>query len=418
MKENTDQPILFAIGVNHKTASVEIRERVYIHEHEIPVFLEKLGETLAERLVVSTCNRTEIYGVTHSSEIDLDFYKDLVINFKNAGGEVERDHFFSFISCSACQQLFKVSTSIDSKIIGDTQILQQMRKAYTLAKENRSTGKILNQLAQRAFKLGKKTYNETSIHKGAVSVSLAAVELAAETFGSIKDKAVLIVGAGDTARMTAECLIKKEVGKIFIVNRTRANAEELLSSLQKSNNFAGEVIEFSDFKKYLNHSNIVISSTSSNDYILDEKDFENQTNKILLIDIAVPRDISPSVSRCRNVILRNIDDLHGIVGKNFEKRMSDLPMVKRLIMQEMSEFLVWYYSLPLLPEFQKRNGRPEREALEKIKQVKDFLAKNASLFQKIAEQTGSDAASELKIHLELVEKLYAAKGEFGKGAAN
>lgn len=409
MKKYADQPILFAIGVNHKTASIEVRERVYIHEYEIPEFHEKLGETLSECLVLSTCNRTEIYGVCDSSDIDLDFYKDLVINFKNAAGVVKRENFFSFISCAACQQLFKVSTSVDSKIIGDTQILQQVRNAYAFAKENRSTGKILNQLAQRAIKIGKKTYTETSIHKGAISISLAAVESAIETFGSIKDKSVLIVGAGDTARLTAECLIKKQVGKIFITNRTRTKAEELLSNLPKSNRLTGEVIEFSAFKSYLNRTDIVISSTSSTDYILDEKDFAGQSNKILLIDIAVPRDISPAVSRNRNVVLKNIDDLNSIVDRNFEKRMSDLPKVKKIIMKEMSDFLTWYYSLPLLPEFQKPKGKPDTEALEEIRQVKEFLAKNVSLFHKMARRAGDDAASDLKNHLELVNILYAAK---------
>jgi glutamyl-tRNA reductase len=161
----------------------------------------------------------------------------------------------------------------------------------------------------------------------------------------------------------------------------------------------------------LNRANIVISSTSSNDYVLNEKDFDNQTNKILLIDIAVPRDISPAVSRHKNVVLKNIDDLHLIVDKNFEKRMSDLPKVKKIIMQEMSEFLTWYYSLPLLPEFQKPKGKPDTVVVEEIKQVKEFLAKNVSLLHKMTRQAGNDADSDLKNHLELVKRLYASAKE-------
>ena len=131
--------MLFAFGLNHKTAPIEVREKLYIHESEIPALLARLKETLSECVILSTCNRTEIYGVC-DADADLDFYKDLIIEFKGVEGVVSREHFFTFISCAACQQLFKVATSIDSKIIGDTQILQQLRNAYFVAKDNDSTG--------------------------------------------------------------------------------------------------------------------------------------------------------------------------------------------------------------------------------------------------------------------------------------
>jgi len=409
LEKIADQQMLFAFGLNHKTAPIEVREKLYITEAEIPEVLAKLKETLSECIILSTCNRTEIYGVCDSATVDLDFYKDLIIEFKNARETVKREHFFTFISCAACQQLFKVATSIDSKIVGDTQILQQLRNAYFLAKDNRATGKVLNQLSQRAFKIGKKTYTETSIHKGAISISLAAVELALETFGSIKDKSILIVGAGETAKMTAECLIKKQVGKIYITNRTRENAEELLTNLHKNHHFASEILDFSDFKNYLNETDIVISSTSSPEPILDKADFTSQTNKILLIDIAMPRDIEPLVSENEHVVLKNIDDLHSIVDRNFERRMKDLPHVKKLIGKEMSDFLMWYYSLPLMPAFQKTHTKPDREVVSEILKIKEFLIKNVSHLHKLAMQNGGDAKDDLRNHLHLVEKLQAMK---------
>lgn len=302
--------------------------------------------------------------MTTRTDLDLDFYKDLLISFKNAETSVSREHFFGLVSCAACQQLFRVATSVDSKIVGDVQILGQLRDAYAFAAKQNSTGKILNQLFQRGFKVGKLARAETNLHKGAVSISLAAVELAAETFESLKDKTILIVGAGETARLTAECLIKKRVGKIVITNRTRAHADELLEDLLKSNRFAGETIDFSDFKNYLNRADIVISSTSASEPILDKADFANQTNKILLIDLAVPRDIAPEAAEIRNVVLKNIDDLHAIIDKNYRRRMADLPLVKKTIMREMSEFLVWYYSLPLLPERAARRRETRRGDVE------------------------------------------------------
>ena len=226
--------------------------------------LSILRETLSECVILSTCNRTEIYGVANAAGIDFDYYKNLLIDFKNAGNFAAKEHFCTSISCAACQQLFSVATSTDSKIIGDTQILQQLRDAYHTAKDFKATGRILNQLSQRAFKIGKKVYSETSIHKGAVSISLAAVELAAETFETLKDKNVLIIGAGETARLTAEILIKRQAGKIFITNRTEANAEELLAALRKQNHFAGQTIPFSGFKNHLNEIDRISSTSSAN----------------------------------------------------------------------------------------------------------------------------------------------------------
>jgi glutamyl-tRNA reductase len=411
LKTATDQQMLFAFGVNHKTAPIEVREKLYIRDEEIPELLRLLKETLSECVILSTCNRTEIYGVCDSAEIDLDYYKNLVTNFKNAGGIVEKEHFFTFISCAACQQLFKVATSVDSKIIGDTQILQQLRNAYFVAKDNHSTGKILNQLSQRAFKIGKKTYTETSIHKGAVSASLAAVELAFETFGSLKDKSVLIIGAGETAKLTAECLIKKQVGKIFITNRTRSHAEELVVSLHKNFVFESEVVDFTSFKNRLNSTDIVISSTSSADYILDANDFARQQNKILLLDIAMPRDINPSVSENGLVILRNIDDLHQIVNRNFQRRNDDLPRVKKIIMKEMGDFLTWYYSLPLMPVFQKTYSKPDRATVDEILKIKTFLIENVSELHKMTIRTGGNIEDDLQNHVRLVKKLQAMKRE-------
>ena len=401
--------MLFAFGVNHKTAPIEVREKLYVRDEEIPELLRLLKETLSECVILSTCNRTEIYGVCDSADIDLDYYKNLVINFKNAGDIVEDNHFFTFISCAACQQLFKVATSVDSKIIGDTQILQQLRNAYLVAKDNRSTGKILNQLSQRAFKIGKKTYTETSIHKGAVSVSLAAVELAFETFGSLKDKSVLVIGAGETAKLTAECLIKKQVGKILITNRTRANAEELLTNLHKNYHFDSEIVDFAEFKNRLSTTDIVISSTSSPNYILDANDFAAQQNKILLLDIAMPRDINPSVSENEPVILRNIDDLQQIVSRNFQRRNDDLPHVKKIIMKEMGDFLTWYYSLPLMPVFEKTYSKPDRATVEKILKIKTFLIENVSELHKMTIRSKGDIKDDLQNHIQLVEKLQTMK---------
>lgn len=401
--------MLFAFGLNHKTAPIEVREKLYIHENEVRELLALLKETLSECVILSTCNRTEIYGVCDSQSVDLDFYKNLVINFKNAEDVVKPEHFFTFVSCAACQQLFNVATSIDSKIIGDTQILQQLKNAYFVAQESNSTGKILNQLSQRALKIGKKAYTETSIHRGAISISLAAVELALQTFSTLKDKTVLIVGAGESAKLTAECLLKREVGKIIITNRTRQHAEELLENLHKNHRFECEIVDFDSFKSCLNETDIVISSTSAPEHILEATDFAAQTNKILLIDIAIPRDIAPEVGEIKSVILKNIDDLNAIVDRNFERRMKDLPVVKKIVMKEMGDFLTWYYSLPLLPIFQKTRVKPDRATVNEILKIKGFLVENVSELHKLAMRSKGNLNDDLKNHNHLISKLQTMK---------
>jgi glutamyl-tRNA reductase len=403
----TKQSILFAIGINHKTTPVEFREKIFVADAEIPALLAELKKTLDEAVVISTCNRIEIYGVTTRTDLDLDFYKDLVIDFKNAQGVISRDDFFGLISCAACQQLFRVATSLDSKIVGDMQILGQVRDAFHLAEKHKSTGKLLNQMFQRSFKIGKQVRTETNLHKGAVSISSAAVELALTTLGTLSDKNVLIIGAGNMARLTAEYLLKKKVGKIFITNRTRAHADALLESLkaEAESDFCGEVIDFADFKKYLNATDLVISSTSSPTPILESADFQNQTNKILLIDIAVPRDIAPEVVEYCSVELKNIDDLNAIVDKNHQRRMADLPLVQQIIMKEMSDFLIWYYSLPLLPATMHGGAKPDAETQKEIVRVKEFLLGNLPHLHKLAMQKGTDFAG----HIEVVKKLAAMK---------
>ncbi len=406
MQHLNQQPILFAVGVNHKTALLTVRERIYVQQNEVAALLVELKKTLTECVVLSTCNRTEIYGVTTRTDLDLDFYKDLLIDFKNAEMAVKREDFFGMVSCAACQQLFKVATSVDSKIVGDVQILGQLRDAYAFAVNHGSTGKVLNQLFQRGFKVGKLARTGTNLHKGAVSISLAAVESAAKIFSTLHDKTVMIVGAGETARLTAECLIKKRVGKIIITNRTRANADQLLEDLRRSHRFAGETIDFSNFKSYLNSADILITSTSAPEPILEKADFAAQTNQILLIDIAVPRDVSPKVAENKFVVLKNIDDLHQIINVNYQRRMADLPLVKRNIMHEMSDFLVWYYSLPLLPASLPSGAKPEAETLREIVGVKEFLLKNVSHVHKLAMRNG---AENFAGHIEVINELAAMK---------
>ena len=409
LEESAIPKTFFAFGLNHKTAPVEVREKLHIDEADVPAFIDLLRETLSECVILSTCNRTEIYAVSDSPDIDLDYYKNLLIDFKGATGEVKDEHFFALIACAACQQLFNVATSIDSKVVGDSQILRQLRGAYSKAQDHGFTGKILNQLLQRAFKLGKQTYNETSIHDGAVSASLAAVELAIEQFGSLSNRTALVIGAGEMARQTAEALSNKKIGKLFVTNRTRSHAEELLTDLRKTATVEGGSIGFENFRSFLPEVDIVITSTGSDEPILFAKDFNSQRRETLVVDIAVPRDVDESVAFCQNVVLKNIDDLNSIVDGTREKRLKDLPKVRKMIMHEMVDFLTWYYTLPLLPAYEKTGTKPSKEQTGEVLRIKEFLNQNVSEIHRLYARTKGDFNEDLASHFDLVRRLQSMK---------
>ena len=380
------QSVLFAVGMNHNTAPVEVRERIYVQPDEIPALVSKLKETLSEVVVLSTCNRTEIYGVTTRTDIGLDFYKDLLIDFKGADEHVAREHFFGVVSCAACLQLFKVATSVDSRVVGDAQILGQIRRAYALAEQHNSTGKIVHQLFQRSFKLGKRARTETRLHRGAISVSVAAAEYADRHFDGLTDKTVMLIGAGATSTLAAEALAKRKVGKLIIANRTVSRAHELLSRTGR----VGEAIEFDQISARMSEADVVISSVTSTLPVLNREDVLQRKPELLIIDLGVPRNIAADVGSLPGVHLKNVDELSQIVDSNYRRRLEDVPQTKAMIKDEMTEFLIWYYSLPLLPAPLKCGAKPDPVTLKEIVGVKEFLFANLSWVHKLALNDGAE----------------------------
>ena len=413
MEMSERNAILFAVGLNHRTAPVEVRERIYLHADEIPTIIQTLKDTLDEVVVLSTCNRTEIYGVTTRLDLGLDFYKDLLIDFKNARDTVGRDHFFGAVSCSACQQLFNVATSLDSRIIGDSQILGQLREAYSIARQHHATGKIINQLLQRSFKIGKRTRHETSLHKGAISVSVAAVDLAERHLDGLRDRKVLLLGAGDTSRLAAEALTKRRVGKITVANRTIENADNLLAAL-KTTGMQTRAVGLDAIREELKDTDVVIGTVSTSEPLLTKEDLNGLNRAILLIDLGVPRNLAPETAEVGGVLLKNIDDLSEIVEANYNRRLKNVPHVRGIIKDGMMEFLVWYYSLPLLPQLAKRGAKPDAATRKEIVGVKEFLMKNLSWVHKVAMNSDTDTFAG---HVAVVDEL-AARRKAGLAALN
>jgi glutamyl-tRNA reductase len=400
---------LFAFGVNHKTASVEVRERLHLNCEEAAQYLATASSIVPECVVISTCNRTEVYGVSPRPEAAITALRNELIDLKSVGNHIRDEQFFTIVTCGACRQLFRVATSVDSQILGDNQILGQLRSAYDLAKGLGLTGKILNQLLQRAFKLGKATYTETALHAGAISVSVAAVELAARHFGGLKGKAALIVGTGETGRCTAEALLQRRVSKIFLTNRTRAKAEDLMTEFSRGFAGRGEVIDFDNFKEYLPLVDLIISSTGSETTILHAGDLEKQGRDTLIVDIAVPRDVHASVAECRSVSLRNIDDVRTIIDENQARRSGQLPLVNEMIRREMVDFLTWYYLLPLMPSYQKTGSRAPVDQRRHMASIKHRLYDHLPEIHRIAAEAGADLRRDLDLHDSLVRKLHEVR---------
>jgi glutamyl-tRNA reductase len=277
-----------------------------------------------------------------------------------------------------------------------------------MAESSGATGKILNQMFQRAFKIGKQVHTETSLHRGAVSISSAAVEVASQHFGSLTDKTALVIGAGNMARLATEALMKKKPARVIVTNRTRARAEAMIADLKCD--CTVEVVDFDDFPSMLPAIDVVISSTSSPLPLINLTHLESQQSPILLIDIAVPRDIAPDVTQNPVVELKNIDDLNEIVDRNHRRRMADLPVVEQMVMKEMSEFLIWYYSQPLLPATIKSGQKPDAETQREIVRVKDFLLANLPSLHRRALKPGGD----FRGHLEIVNELSAKHRELSE----
>jgi glutamyl-tRNA reductase len=365
---------LLSIGISHHTASVDIRERMWFSTDEIREVVRRLKETFfSECVLVSTCNRTELYGMTRDQAPDEATVRKFLIDFKNASDTVREEHFVSNAAGDAISHLFRVAAGIDSLVIGDIQILNQVKEAFTLSREADALGPVMNRLMQSALHVGKRTRTETTICEGAVSVSYAAVELASKIFEDLSKKTALLIGAGETGELTLKHLVSKGVGQVRIANRTRGKAEALVAE------FGGTVVDYEQMVDALRSADIVITSVNAPSYIVQPDDVlkvmkQRSNNPLFIIDIGVPRNVNPVSKKIENVFLYDIDALSTVVDRNLEKRKAEIPRVDAIISQELSDFMQWYQSLQVGPTIQDF-----REALEAIR--RDEVEKNIHRFR-------------------------------------
>ena len=361
---------LVTVGMSHETAPVEIREQSALSEPQAAEALATLLSVpgIQESLIISTCNRVEACAVVKDPA---EGSRQLMVFFQRYRpglvAELPPSSFYTHTDEAAVRHLFRVASSLDSMVMGEPQILGQIKAAYTLARQRSATGVILNRLCQRALAVAKKVRTQTGIAERAVSVSFAAIELAKKILGRLHDKTVLLIGAGEMAELAARHLIKGGIGRILITTRRYQRAADLAAV------FNGRAVRFEEFSRELAGADIVIASTltKEGEPLLTEADLHRviaarKNHPIFLIDIGVPRNIDPAVGRIPNVFLYNIDDLKHVVDENRQSRAQEAVKAEAICAEEAERFLAWMQTLEAVPTIVALKAAAERIRQEEL----------------------------------------------------
>lgn len=361
---------IVVVGLNYRTAPVEVRERFTFTDKDLPEALHqlKLTKSVLEGVIVATCNRTEIYVVVDRLHMCGYFIRSFMEQWFGIPREEFTQHLYIYEDEQAISHLFRVTCSLDSMVIGETQILGQVRNAFLEAQVNKATASWFNMLFKQAVTLGKRAHSETSIGESAVSVSYAAVELGKRIFGMFTDKKVLILGAGKMSELTVKHLYTNGADEVIVANRTLSRANELAQK------FNGTPCTIETAIERLHEVDIIISSTGAEEYVLNASQVrENMKNRqarpLFLIDIAVPRDIDPAIGDLPNVFLYDIDDLEGIVESNLEMRRTESAKIEVMIKEEMNVFYHWLKTLgvrPAIRALQEKSSMIHEETMESL----------------------------------------------------
>lgn len=339
---------LIGISINHRTSPIELREAVHLSKEEQQKFISILKENvLSEGFVISTCNRTEIFGVPQNEQIKVSNLYDSLSSFKNIEA-LQKENIEEFNSQTSLQHIGKLASAIDSLIIGDSQILSQCKESFRISVEENFSSTTMRKIFDSAARIGKRSIKETLIAQGAVTVSYAAIQVIEKIFANLDQKEALVIGAGETSELAAIHLNSRNVGKITITNRTLDKAGKLAKKV------SGSTLEYEDFKNHLHKFDIILSATGSKDFIVSYEDIKKAISKrrgtpIFIMDIAIPRDIDSKVRKIDNVFYNDIDSLNVIVDQNLKKRKQEIPKVEEIIAEEVNNFYNWYNTLGVVP---------------------------------------------------------------------
>ncbi|UCG37779.1 MAG: glutamyl-tRNA reductase [bacterium] len=343
---------LLIVGLSHKTAPIEIREKVSFSEQNMEEGVKALLACphVNEGLIVSTCNRVEVYSVVpkRHRESARSEIADFLARFHQLPLDRIEPHLYYMTGDDCVRHIFRVSSSLDSMVVGEPQILGQVKDAFSCAANVQATGNILNRMLHKAFSVAKRVRTETRIATSAVSISFAAVELAKKIFGELEGKTVMLIGAGEMAELAARHLLNNGVQHIIIANRTYERAVRLAEE------FRGTAVPFEELEQQMELADIVISSTGSPTVIIDRKMVRRiikrrRNRPMFFIDIAVPRDIETAVNEVENVYAYDIDDLEGVVQTNIKTRAKEAAKAEEIVGSEVRQFTEWMRSREAFP---------------------------------------------------------------------
>ncbi len=362
---------LVLAGINHHTAPVDLRERLAFRIEDLPAALSSVQQQGAkEAMILSTCNRVELLTVVDANTPSTSM-ADALLATHAIGVDAIRSHLYVHEQSAAVRHLFRVASSLDSMIVGEPQILGQLKQAYAIARDHGAIGAVLDTVLTRAFNVAKRIRTETDIGQSAVSVPYAAVELAKQIFGSLQKKRVLVVGAGKMSEATARHLLRAGASRLLITNRTLARAREMADA------FRAEVVPYDLFPQRLSEVDIVIASSAAPGYVLDLEWVRRAIDvrrhePMFLIDIAVPRNIDPEVNRLEHAFLYDIDDLQGVATRNLRSRLDVAEQAENIVSEEVIRLEAKFRERDIAPtivSLQEQFEQIRREVIDRYRRA-------------------------------------------------
>lgn len=342
---------ILLVGLSHKTAPVEVRERLSFSGAHLAEGILRLRryEEILECVILSTCNRVEIYATVETSEIGAARIKDFLHSYHpDMPPDWISQHLYTHKNDGVVRHLFRVAASLDSMVVGEPQILGQVKEAFDTALLNKTTGVVLNKLFKKAISAAKRVRTETKIGESAISISFAAVELAKKIFNNLGNKTGMLLGAGEMGQLAAQYLVNSGIKDIVVSTRNYERALHLARS------YDGRVVRYEDFLEEMPHVDVVICSTGASNYILRHEHMQaiirkRKNRPIFLIDISVPRNIDPDINSIDNVFLYDIDDLQAVVETNLKARKEEAEKGEQIVEEEVMTFTRWFKSLEVVP---------------------------------------------------------------------
>lgn len=406
------------IGISHKTAPVAVREHFTFAADELPPLLARLGERYAGAAVISTCNRTEVYVASARGVGDP---RPIVALLSELKGDVamEGAPFFALTGRDAARHLFRVAGGVESMVVGESEILGQVRVAFTAATAAGTLTPAISRLFHTAIRAGRKVRAQTEISRYAVSVSSTAVELARETLGDLSGLTVLVIGAGEAGRLTAAALARNGAGRMLVTSRTPGHTADLAATL------AAEAVAFDDRADAIAAADIVISSTAAPGFVIDGAIVERAMSArgerpLLLVDIAVPRDIDPSIRTLPGVHLYDIDELQAVAERNRSRRRSAVSQAEKLIDEDVAKFQDWLHSLETLPTVASIREQAEAVRVAELARTLAKTTMNAADRKRVEAMTSAIVKKLLHTPIATLKKpgegeryVQAARGLFG-----